>query len=152
MGRVSRHALVKMSFDHCKKLLRRRIQTVSIRSPRRMSKRSTGPPRGPRGNIHELLAVLANDRRRQILVQIAAEPCDLRQLATITEIPIPSITRHLRRLQAADLVRVEGAGASARYRIGGRVTAIAGRETAYLRISGTDGAEAFITIPLHGQT
>ena len=151
---------VREFLDHRKEEVYGCIKAVSIRSgayqgTRRsgsnaMPKHGSRPPQGPRGNIHELMAVLADEEPRRILVQLAAAPGDLRELATTVGIPMASVTGHLERLLAVGLARIEGAGDRARYRIGERVTAIAGKKTVYLRMTGSDGAEALITIPLEG--
>lgn len=118
-----------------------------------MTKRRGSPPGdrlegAPAGSLPLLLSLLADDRRKRILVQVSRAPTGLHQLEAALGIPRRPLREHLRRLCEAGLVRAERRRGQDRFRIGPRVTAIAGREMAYIRISALDGGEAMITIPL----
>lgn len=70
--------------------------------------------------MSELFAVLADDTRRQILGLLAEDDLSVNELVEAFDVSQPAISRHLRVLREAGLVRVHRAGRRRIYRIDGR--------------------------------
>jgi DNA-binding transcriptional ArsR family regulator len=97
-----------------------------------------------------VLAVLASDVRRAILVQLAKGPKDRRTLAEALGVSVAAVSHHLGRLLDHDLVRVEKAGRRHLYRLGRHATVIVGWRQAILNVSTPDGSQATVTFLLRG--
>jgi DNA-binding transcriptional ArsR family regulator len=93
-----------------------------------------------------VLALVASEVRRSILVQLAGGPMDAKTLADALDLPVGSVRHHLSRLREYDLVRAERSGRRSIYQVGPRATVIAGRQKAILNVSTPDGAEATVTV------
>ena len=92
-----------------------------------------------------LLTLLANQTRRQVLVELTKKPQDRRTLAEALDVSVPAVTHHLRRLLAHDLVAAERVGQRNVYRMGRRATLIQGRQRAILNVSTAEGSEATLS-------
>ena len=93
-----------------------------------------------------VLAVVANEKRRAILLEIARGPKDKRALAEVLGYTTSSVAHHLKRLCEHDLVRTDRKGRTVTYRFGRQATAIVGREKATLNVSASDGSGVTLTI------
>jgi DNA-binding transcriptional ArsR family regulator len=65
----------------------------------------------------EVLKVLANARRLEILHLLAAEPMEVGRLATELGAAQPNVSQHLAIMRAAGLVECDRTGREARYRL-----------------------------------
>src|SRR5947208_12130923 len=65
----------------------------------------------------DVLKVLANPRRIQILHALAAEPADVSRLARRIGITQPNLSQHLAVMRAAGVVEAERIGRTATYRL-----------------------------------
>jgi DNA-binding transcriptional ArsR family regulator len=61
---------------------------------------------GHAGEVNSVFAVLAEPRRRQILDLVRAGECSVNELVAILEMNQPAVSKHLRVLREAGLVRV----------------------------------------------
>ena len=102
--------------------------------------------------LPELLTLLANQTRRQVLVELARKPQDRRTLAEALDVSVPAVTHHLRRLLAHDLVAAERVGQRNVYRMGRRATLIVGRQKAILNVSTAEGSEATLSFQPAGRS
>jgi DNA-binding transcriptional ArsR family regulator len=68
-------------------------------------------------SYEEALAVLADPMRRRILDELRQEPMPVGELARRLPISRPAVSRHLRVLSSAALVRHEARGTSNVYRV-----------------------------------
>ncbi len=98
-----------------------------------------------------VLAALASEKRRAILLELARGPKDKRALAEAIGLTTSSVTHHLKRLCEHDLVRVDRKGQSPTYRLGRQASAIVGSEKAILNLSASDGSGLTLTIPVGGR-
>ncbi len=95
-----------------------------------------------------VLAALASEKRRAILLELARCPKDKRALADATGLTVSSVTHHLKRLCEHDLVRADRKGPHRTYRLGRQASAIVGREKAILNVLAADGCGVTLTIQL----
>jgi len=70
--------------------------------------------------MSELFTVLADDTRRQILDLLAERDRSVNELVDVFDVSQPAISRHLRVLRDAELVRVRRDGQRRIYRLDGR--------------------------------
>ena len=94
-----------------------------------------------------VLAVVASEKRRAILLELARGAKDKRALAEAIGLTTSSVTHHLKRLREHDLVRADRIGPRLTYRLGRQASAIVGREKAILNVSASDGSGVTLTIP-----
>jgi len=93
-----------------------------------------------------VLAAIASEKRRAILVELAGGPKDTRTLAEGLGLTTSSVAHHLRRLCEHDFVRANRKGRFVTYRIGRQASAIVGSEKAILNVSASDGSGVTLTI------
>ncbi len=93
-----------------------------------------------------VLAAVASEKRRAILLELARGPKDRRALAEAIGLTTSSVTHHLKRLCEHDLVRTDRKGRRLTYRLGRRASAIVGSEKAILNVSASDGCGVTLTI------
>jgi DNA-binding transcriptional ArsR family regulator len=98
-----------------------------------------------------VLAALASEKRRGILLELAQGPRGRRALAEALGLSTSSVVHHLKRLCDHGLVRVDRRGSQLRYRLGRQVSAIVGREKAILNVVASDGCGITLTIPVSDQ-
>jgi len=95
-----------------------------------------------------VLAAVASEKRRSILLELTRGPMDKRALAEATGFTISSVTHHLKPLCRLSLVRVDRKGPPRSYRLGRYASAIVGREKAILNVLAPDGVGVTLTIPV----
>jgi predicted transcriptional regulator len=66
-----------------------------------------GEENGTTEYLLEFFRALANDKRLQIAGLLARQDCSVEELATILDLSSADVSRHLRKLQRAGLVRVQ---------------------------------------------
>lgn len=67
--------------------------------------------------MNELLAVLADPNRRAVLELLAERECSAGELVAAFDVSQPAVSRHLRVMREAGLVRVRGEGQRRIYRL-----------------------------------
>jgi DNA-binding transcriptional ArsR family regulator len=70
--------------------------------------------------MSELFAVLADDTRREILELLAVHDRSVNEMVEVFDVSQPAISRHLRVLRDADLVRVRQDGQRRIYSVDGQ--------------------------------
>jgi DNA-binding transcriptional ArsR family regulator len=65
----------------------------------------------------EILKMLANPRRLEIIHRLAQGPCEVGRIAEAIGAPQPNVSQHLSALRAAGLVEAERDGREVRYRL-----------------------------------
>lgn len=70
--------------------------------------------------MSELFAVIADDTRRQILDLLVEHDRSVNELVDVFDVSQPAISRHLRVLREAGLVRVDRVGQRRIYQLDGR--------------------------------
>ena len=110
----------------------------------RRSKYGQGSFVSPR--FASVLAALASEKRREMLVELARGPKDSRTLAEALGLSRSSVTHHLKRLCEFDLVRADRRGPKPVYRLGRHASVIVGSEKAILNLSTPDGSGVTMTV------
>ncbi len=95
-----------------------------------------------------VLAALASEKRRAILLELAGGPRDRRELAAAIGLSKSSIAHHLKRLCDHDLVCAERKGQQLTYKLGRHASASIDSEQAILNISASDGCSVTLSIPI----
>ncbi len=114
--------------------------------------KGTGPGRFRPANqqLADLVALLSSERRRQILVALAAGPKDGRSLADETGLSVSGLRAHVQRLRQHGLVTVERRARKNIYRQGRLVSTIVGREKVVLSVATPRGSRVTLVVRRRG--
>ena len=100
--------------------------------------------------LADLVALLSSERRRQILLALAAGPKDGRSLADETGLSVSGLRWHVQRLRQHGLVTVERRARRNIYRQGRLVSTIVGREKAVLSVAAPRGTRVTLVVRRRG--
>ncbi len=95
-----------------------------------------------------LLALLASEVRRSILIRLATGAKDCGTVAFELNMSGSAVRYHVRRLRKSGLVSVRRKGRRHLYRLGRHATIILGRKKAILNVSAPDGSQATVSVRL----
>ncbi len=115
----------------------------------RRSRHGQGSLVSPR--FASVLAALASEKRRAMLVELARGPKSSRALAEALGLSRSSVTHHLQRLCELDLVRADRKRPHPVYRLGRHASVIVGSKKAILNLSTADGSGVTMTMLVQGR-